>query len=151
MFYGVKYDNEETALKYFHDVTNEIKSFPPFRGNGIVADVERNGVDGGLMNMVWTEISFKCSKEHTAVVDRCRELFPGGETYQPNCWRPHLSLGYDNPNEGCKMNMSTLAASVAAVEAKGENVFQEREIDGFALVDMNGDISEWRVIEEIMF
>ena len=152
LFYGVQLNGgEEQAKEMFLELKESVKSFPGFCVNGLVCDTEFAGVNGGLMEMAWSELSLKLQDEHLPFVDRCKDVFRGGKTNKEDNWIPHLSLGYDNPMEGCLYDMSALTRAIGEVNGDGEDIYRKREIEGLALVDTNGRIDEWRILDEFLF
>ncbi|GMI03451.1 hypothetical protein TrLO_g6333 [Triparma laevis f. longispina] len=123
---------------------------------GLVTDTELYGVNGGKMDMIWSEISLKANPTLEGIQSNIGRLFslddgaqkkdgsaPPPET---STWRPHLSLAYDEPSGGA-LNLK----SVVKEFNKYEKVWEEVRIKGVSLWDMNGRIEEWKCIDEVVF
>jgi len=92
LIYGIPFLNDMAAIDAFLCVKRNTHEFPRLVCNGCVCDVEIAGVAGGLMSMVWAEISYKRGEEHEEPFYDVYKAFTGergrGEFEK---WIPHVS------------------------------------------------------------
>jgi hypothetical protein len=152
LFYNVRHESREAALSSFQTFKTKITCWPTFEPPvGCVCDTEFAGVNGGLMDMTWAEISLKSCSNSIVKVKEAKEAFGGASLFQthhePNNWKPHLSLGYDNPND----SPLTMHSLVSVLGKYPSLLLKERKVTGIALVDTNGRIGDWAVLDRYEF
>eukprot|EP00520_Triparma_pacifica_P019393 CAMPEP_0118633908 /NCGR_PEP_ID=MMETSP0785-20121206/1250_1 /TAXON_ID=91992 /ORGANISM="Bolidomonas pacifica, Strain CCMP 1866" /LENGTH=139 /DNA_ID=CAMNT_0006524819 /DNA_START=155 /DNA_END=571 /DNA_ORIENTATION=- len=76
--YGRTFPSPTTALTSFKNLQSFLlsqpslspyRAVPPFKPTAVLCDKEVRGVDGGLMDMVWAEVSVKKERAHTEIVE----------------------------------------------------------------------------------
>lgn len=137
---------EEVIEKWNLEVKSKIRSWPEFMPSGLIVDVERAGIDGGLMDMAWAEISYKTSLKHESKIDDLCEIFFDEDANERSnmrpTWKPHLSLAYDNPeNHVLSLNYIT---SLIFNESSLTNV---RKVKNISLWSTCGKMSEWELLD----
>jgi len=141
LLYGVHYVNDQDAIERFREVcrvVTEKGGCPPFKPVGVVCDVEFAGVDGGTMDMQWSEVTLKARPEHNEMFKTANEIFGRADALVE--YKPHLSLGYDNP-VGTPLDMQT---TLSVVQEHPKLVTEDTCMKGLSLWDTNGKMSEWR-------
>lgn len=149
LFYNVAHESSDAALSFFQTFKTKIKSWPPLEPIGCVCDTEYAGVDGGLMDMTWAEISFKTNSHHLKCVEDAKQAFGGPslcKTYELDKWKPHLSMAYDNP-----VDTPLTTKAFISVASKYPSLWMTRKIIGVTLVDTNGKIGDWKVLDSFEF
>lgn len=145
--YGMTHlTSEEVIKKWNQEVKSKIRSWPELMPSGLIVDVERAGIDGGLMDMAWAEISYKTSLKHESKLDNLYEIFFDEDADERRSmrppWKPHLSLAYDNPdNHVLSLNYIT---SLMCNEASLTNV---RKVKSISLWSTWGKMSEWELLD----
>lgn len=152
LFYGVTFQDDAAAVAAFGSVKDVCQSFPPLRCVGCVCDVEMAGVDGGLMDMSWAEISYKRDSQHhnpfkAAHAAFCSEQDPAAVDESFKQWKPHMSLAYDNPS-GNRLHTASLLRAI--VETPGL-MQPTREIVGMQLWRTKGTMGQWKRLDEYTF
>mmetsp|Transcript_28717 Transcript_28717/g.34988 ORF Transcript_28717/g.34988 Transcript_28717/m.34988 type:complete len:266 (+) Transcript_28717:295-1092(+) len=144
--YGMDHLSENEIQRKFDEVKKVIKSWPDLKPRGIVADVELDGVDGGLMDMVWSEVTFCTSSEHERHLDTLHDIFEYSH-HRPSRWRPHASLTYDNP-ENSPLSLSYTAGLVAE---RPSLLAHTRRVVGMSLWKTIGKMNEWTCLDRLVF
>jgi hypothetical protein len=70
------------------------------------------------MDISWIEIGYHSSPRHEELLDVCRECF--GQPASTSAWTPHLSLGYDQP-EDTRLSWEVLNKVVAETPSLMDN------------------------------
>ena len=145
--YGMTHiSSQEEILEKWDEVKLKIKNWPDLIPKGFITDVELAGVDGGTMDMAWSEISYKTSDEHEAQLDILDDIFFSGKSFNRPKWLPHLSLAYDNPEE------SVLSLShTASIIAKNPSLNERRKVVSMSIWDTNGKMSDWTLLDRFIF
>jgi hypothetical protein len=123
---------------------------------------EFDGVDGGLMDMAWAEISFATSTEHEAIIDDLHNIFYSSEECQPRShpWVPHLSICYDNPDGyGCVLTQqsfidflrSKCPTLAVTADANESTVKFTRAVSGISLWKTAGVMADWKCLDRLEF
>jgi len=137
--YGIDNLTDDEILNRFDRIEEKIKSWPTLRPRGVITDIELEGVQGGLMDMAWTEISFATSPEHESLVSLVHEIFDVPRT--TDNWVPHISLAYDNP-ENTALNLMYTANLIA----EKPTLFHERNVKAISLWSTKGKLQDWKLI-----
>ena len=137
--YGIDHLTNVEILKRFDQLGEKIKSWPKLRPRGVITDIELEGVQGGLMDMAWTEISFATSPEHEALVSSVHKIF--GMPRTTDNWLPHISLAYDNP-ENTALNLIYTANLIA----QKPTLFHERNVKAISLWNTEGKLQDWKLV-----
>lgn len=138
------------------------KVWPDLEATGILVGAEFDGVDGGLMDMAWAEISFATSAEHEAILDDLHNIFYSSEECQPRShpWVPHLSICYDNPDGyGCVLTQqsfidflkSKCPTLAVAADANESTVKFTRAVSGISLWKTAGVMADWKCLDRLEF
>ena len=138
------------------------KVWPDLEATGILVGAEFDGVDGGLMDMAWAEISFASSAEHEAIIDDLYKIFHSSEECQPRShpWVPHLSICYDNPDGyGCVLTQQSFIdflrrkcpTLAVAADANESIVKFTRAVSGISLWKTAGVMADWKCLDRLEF
>jgi len=138
--YGIDHLTDDEIFKRFDRLQEKIKSWPTLRPRGVITDIELAGVQGGLMDMAWTEISFATSPDHESLVSSVHQIFdmPRNTT---DSWLPHISLAYDNPE-----NTSLNLMYTANIIAQKPTLFHERNVKAISLWNTQGKLQDWKLV-----
>lgn len=151
--YGITHLTEDEArLKFCGDVRTHFlgRGWPHLQPIGVLSDVELDGVNGGRMDMRWSEITLSSSDEHEACLDVLHKIFHKGSTSDQERrrpWRPHASIAYDNP-EDSPLGLLETVEIISRYPSLTKNA---KRVTGMSLWSTEGRISEWRCIERFEF
>mmetsp|Transcript_27429 Transcript_27429/g.40554 ORF Transcript_27429/g.40554 Transcript_27429/m.40554 type:complete len:230 (-) Transcript_27429:261-950(-) len=150
--YGMDHiDEDEARYRFINYVTpDKFSSWPPLKPVGIAVDVEYAGVNGGTMDMAWSEITMATSSAHEEYLDILHNIFYGPKSlhgedrHKP--WMPHLSLAYDNPD-----NSVVTLDHTTDLLAQNPSLLQRahRKVTGISLWRTRGKMTEWEKLEDI--
>eukprot|EP00984_Skeletonema_dohrnii_P003196 scaffold1065_cov114-Skeletonema_dohrnii-CCMP3373.AAC.5 len=158
---------------------NAGKLWPDLAATGIIVGAEYDGVNGGEMDMAWTEISFATSPEHESLISELYDIFYRRDTtrlaaanasltdekkeeYPPRTqpWVPHLSICYDNP-EGFGTILTRQSFQdflknkcptlAAAAESSDSTVKLTRAVSGVSLWNTAGTMADWKCLDRFEF
>ena len=146
--YGMQNLTAVEALERFGQVKQQITSWPALKPVGVLSDLEFYGVGGGTMDMAWTEISLASSEQHEALIDKLYETFHDGHHRSSRPWKPHLSLAYDNPDDG---SILTLSDAMKYVAENPSLVKRPRKVTGISLWSTQGTLAEWKCLDRVIF
>ena len=147
------------------------KIWPDLVATGIFVGKEIDGVNGGLMDMAWAEISFASTPEHEALIDDLYNIFYRRDATRQAVitsvteekkqnWAPHLSICYDNPegfgsiltrqsfHDFLKSKCPTLAV---AADSSEETVKFTRAVSGISLWKTFGVMADWKCLDRFEF
>ena len=119
---------------------------------GILSDVEVSRVNGGMMDMTWSEITFSTSDEHEDCLDLLHQIMfhqvGGGNTPAQHPkrkapWKPHASLAYDNVDS----SSLNLLDTVRVVSKYPTLMSKCKKVVGMSLWSTEGKIDDWRRLE----
>lgn len=152
--YGITHLTEDEArMKFCSDVRTHflgIGGWPDLQPIGVLSDMSIDGVNGGRMDMRWSEITLSSSDEHEACLDTLHDIFhdesSSGKVHR-RPWRPHASIAYDNPEDSSLGLLETLEV-VSLYPSLTQNV---KRVNGMSLWSTEGRMSEWRCIERFEF
>ena len=150
--YGMThFSSLEKILAKWEQVKECIKSWPELKPRGFISDVEIAGINGALMSMSWSEITYSNSAEHEDHLNVLYDIFysngdhPEQESAKQSSrspWQPHLSLAYDNP-EDTVLSLSYIASLVAKIPSLAKS----RKVRHISLWNTYGKMSEWSLID----
>jgi len=148
LIYDASFESDAAAMGRFGEVKKAVREFPALQCTGCVMDVELAGVNGGLMDMAWAEISYKRAEEGRESFEKAIAAFTG------NCsegmwekWVPHMSLAYDEPRDR-RLDIGVL---VDAVRGEPGLMQEKREIVGMELWRTEGRMAEWEKLDYYEF
>ncbi|GFH50063.1 hypothetical protein CTEN210_06539 [Chaetoceros tenuissimus] len=110
--------------------------------------IEFNGINGGTMDMSWSEITLATSDDHEDCLDILHEiLYENMEIRRVKPWKPHASLVYDHPIETV-LNLQDMLQ----VASEFPNLTKEkRVVTGMALWKTEGKICDWELMDRFDF
>jgi len=147
-------EGEKRVLEIFQGLKLKLTSWPTLQPVGFLTDFEENGVNGGLMDLIWSEVTFKSSEEHEAHLDILYKEFFDSDP-NPVCrskmWRPHISLAYDNLDTESHSSDLNLSYTYSLIQKYPSLLLGEREIEGISLWNTNGKMKEWKLLDRYTF
>jgi len=151
--YGMNHLTEHEVRQRFRTMKSMAKfceSWPDdLRFIGVLMDIELAGVNGGLMDMAWAEITISTSTSHEDHLDSLYDLFFAGHVVNQRIapWKPHLSLAYDNP-ENSVLNLGRVVDTVLQSRLLTKSL---RRVTGISLWDTNGLLEDWKCMDRLVF
>ena len=109
-----------------------------------LSDISFDGVNGEVMDMAWSEITFATSSQHEEILDAVHKIFHKKCRDPDERWSPHLSLAYDNPED----SPLCLEHAVSLV-SRYPTLVKERKAKAISLWSTYGRMDEWRCLDRI--
>eukprot|EP00588_Corethron_pennatum_P014232 CAMPEP_0194270612 /NCGR_PEP_ID=MMETSP0169-20130528/4566_1 /TAXON_ID=218684 /ORGANISM="Corethron pennatum, Strain L29A3" /LENGTH=275 /DNA_ID=CAMNT_0039012717 /DNA_START=196 /DNA_END=1020 /DNA_ORIENTATION=+ len=151
LFYGMEhFQNEGEVLSMFNGEfkrfleENKFKWPSSLKPKAVLSDISFDGVNGEVMDMAWSEMSFVTSDEHEKMLDTIYRIFYR-KTRNPNDrWVPHLSLAYDNPE-----NTTLSFEHAASLVSRFPTLLKDRQVKAISLWSTYGKMADWKCLDRI--
>ena len=146
--------NHLSEIDFIHRFVNVVKpifvkrgGWPSLKPVGLLSDVEINGVNGGEMDMAWSEVTMATSEDHEICLDLLYDIFFEANKVRKSPWKPHASLVYDNHID----SPLNLLDTIRAVSRYPTLTAEPKKITAMSLWKTSGRISKWEQIERFEF
>jgi len=149
---GMNHLSQDEYVEKFSNVLKplflERGGWPDLKPIGILCDIELKGVNGGLMDMAWSEITMATSNDHEACLDLIHNIFYSeSDPKRKGPWKPHASLAYDNYD----MTTLNLQDTVNIVSKFPSLTSRSKRVIAMSLWKTEGRINEWSMLERFEF
>mmetsp|Transcript_35603 Transcript_35603/g.70073 ORF Transcript_35603/g.70073 Transcript_35603/m.70073 type:complete len:827 (+) Transcript_35603:171-2651(+) len=151
LFYGMEhFQNEGEVLSMFNGEfkkfleDNKFKWPSSLKPKAVLSDIAFDGVNGEVMDMAWSEMSFVTSDEHEKMLDTIYRIFHRKIRNPDDRWVPHLSLAYDNPE-----NTTLSFEHAASLLSRFPTLLKDRQVKAISLWSTYGKMADWKCLDRI--